>query len=189
MNLFAILTNNFGRFGHNLFIQTRKKDAGTEYGPFIFIDNDRSKWKYDLIEKGKVPKNPKDHPLATFCKFPKDIANRLIILDYLKNDGLSVGKLVLAATRVYQDVPSGTIFDETQAKYLDLNVQYITDILYHCLSKHSEEDLIFQESKQSSYSFLDTTLNIRGNIIEKSPEPFIKNFAEVTGFLPEDIKL
>lgn len=156
VNLFAILTNNFSRFGHNLFVQV---GPNNEFGPFIFIDNDRSKWKYDLRDRKKVPKKAADHPLATFCKFPKQIARRLLLLDALAEDGISLGKLVYLAISNYEDVPSGPIFTLTQADFLDLNASYIVEIINICLDKHPEKDVLFDEPGQKEYQFFDKLIH------------------------------
>ena len=124
VNLFALLTNNFYRFDHNLFLQVGKNGG---LGPLLFIDNDRSRWKYDLRKNGRVPFHAEDHPLATFCKFPRNLVTRLKLLKAVESEGLSLGKLVYLATSVY-DPPSGPIFTLQEAKHLDSTVSYINDI-------------------------------------------------------------
>ena len=124
----------------------------------MFIDNDRSKWKYDLRTKGKVPENPADHPLASFCKFPKQLARRLLLLESLKRDNLSLGNLVRLALNTYQDIPSGPLFTSEQAKFLDLNASYIVDIINICLDEHPEEDVLFEEPGQQEYDFFENMI-------------------------------
>ena len=158
--MFAILTNNFSRFGHNLFIQKRDAEDGTEqFGPFIYLDNDRSKWKYDVKTHGKVPENPLDHPFATFCKFPKNIAKKLLLLKST-NDNLSLGKLVYWSLGKYNHLPSSSLFTLTEAEYLDAAAKYITDIVDHCLENFPEDEVLFDESWNVNYDLMSNIVNM-----------------------------
>lgn len=166
-NIFAMLTNNFKRFGHNLFLQVIADKNGdvVEYGPFIFIDNDRSKWTYPLYSKGKVPENPEEQALATFCKFPKNIARRFLLLEKLKPKGITLGSLVWDATSVY-NIPSGTLFTHDEAAILDSYVEYVTSIIHSCLNRYPTEDVFFNEFENIEFDYFDT---LKNNMIPNNP--------------------
>jgi hypothetical protein len=179
--MFAILTNNFSRFGHNLFIQTRVSPhtKATEYGPFIYLDNDRSSWKYNVTKKGKIPSDPLEHPLAKFCKFPKQIAQRILILNELqqKDTTISLGKLVYWATSTYQDVPSGPVFTLEEAAMLDYYLDYIAIGIQHCLNSHPEEEVLFLEPWSTRYDFMENIISIFAKLPRDiDEENFLSNF-------------
>ena len=190
VNIFAILTDNFARFGHNLFIQVQEDASGKEsFGPFIFIDNDRSRWRFSLRAhpKSKVPANPSDHPLAHFCKFPKDLAHRLLLLNSLRLEGLSLGKLVMLSTAVYGDLPSGPIFQQNQAVVLDAYVSYVATIIQRCLDRNPIEEVLFDEpGREGQYDFLESIVDLNTNAPKNASFSFIPEFlqnADLLGFL------
>jgi len=184
VNIFAILTNNFSRFGHNLFIQTRTNahTGAQEFGPFIYLDNDRSSWKFNITRKGKIPNDPLEHPLAKFCKFPKQIAQRILILQELSelDSNISFGKLVYWAVSVYQDVPSGPLFSLFEASNLDIAMSYVARTIQHCLDHHPQEEVLFLEPWATKYDFMENIISIFANLPRKLPEEeFLSNFTSI----------
>ena len=190
VNLFAMLTSNFKRFGHNLFIQVKEENQEETFGPFIFIDNDRSKWKRPLTEKGKVPENPAEHPLASFCKFPRNIARRLLLLDSLKGTGVSLGKIVLESVSIYDNIPSGIpFFNETQAAVLDTTADYIVDTIKICMDKYPESEVLIDEYDHYEYDYYESLVNGVAKLEEMEDMPILlPPFDKVLRSLPNPVK-
>ena len=104
VNMFAVLMGNSKKFEHSVFMLSRPRvrnnlnpnannvlntveDDDVEYGPFSYIDNDRSSWYSDFIKAEKLT----HHPLTYFCKFPLKTATHLLLLKPSNSSSLSLG--------------------------------------------------------------------------------------------------
>lgn len=178
VNMFAIITNNYNRFNHNLFIMLRPDGAYPdmiEYGPFIYLDNDRSKWRYHPIEEGKIEEV---NAFNQFCVFPRSIARRLLLLrpghassSIAEKAGSSgrtglekttFGTLLHDVSSIYDGLYHGELFTLEQAAYMDGAVEVLTDAITSCVDKYGEENVLFDEPWRQSHTYdaLSTVIGV-----------------------------
>lgn len=178
VNMFAVITNNYNRFNHNLFIMLRPDDTfpdEIEYGPFIYLDNDRSKWRYHPIEEGKIQEV---NPFNQFCVFPRNIARRLMLLrpghassSVAEKAGESgraalekttVGSLLHDVSSIYGGLYHGELFSIEQAVFMDGAIEVLTDAIAQCVDRYGEENVLLEEPWQQAYSYdaMDTIVGV-----------------------------
>ncbi len=152
VHMFAILVGNLGKFGHNVFVlqrQAKAKDFGVEYGPFFYVDNDRSKWDSDVISRGKVED---DNLITTICKFPRSIALRLLLLDSSVSAS-TLGDLVLEATSHYNRfITTSPLFRPENAKVLNRNAAFLTSTIRSCVQQYGVDEVLIPEPWSVSYT-------------------------------------
>ena len=141
INMFTILVGNISKFSHSFFVP--EKDVGSfgVSGPIIYIDNDRSEWNSDIFRRGVI-KNT--HPLGIFCKFPKNIAMRIILGD--GRYGFTIGDILLESTSYIEDVmKEKSLFSSLQAKYLDQRVSFLRYIIETCIIHNGIDNVLIPE--------------------------------------------
>lgn len=152
VHMFAILVGNMGKFGHNVFILQRNdagKDYGVEFGPFFYVDNDRSKWSSDVISSRKVKP---DDLITKVCKFPRSVALKMLNLDSSMS-AVTLGSLVLEAS-LHHDrfLVSSPIFTAEQAKVLDKNAAFLTSAIRSCIQQYGVDQVLIEEPWSVSYT-------------------------------------
>ena len=142
-NMFTILVGNPNKFGHSFFIL--EEDGGSSdtrvQGPLIYIDNDRSSWENDIFKRNIVKKN---HPLSVFCKFPLEIATRIVAANI--TTGYTVGDIILESLAPYEETLfEGPLFTKDNAYWLNQRIEYLQNIIVDCIHQHGSENVLFPE--------------------------------------------
>ena len=154
--LFALLTGNLNKFDHNLFVAAERNDYSA-MGPFIYIDNDRSQWDYTTARSKKLyPVNP----WREFCKFPKRIAHRILLLRPGNPRNLTLGGyLTDIASQVFQPhMKNGELFNAAQGIVLDKNIEFVASIIDECLARHPPDHVFIPEPWSQPEVFEDVNV-------------------------------
>jgi hypothetical protein len=156
VHLYVLLTASFSKFNHNLF------HLQHDHGPFIYIDNDRSNWRY--AARNRSAEAAARSPVFRYCRFPAHIASRLfalapqIAIDSSRASSFprptianpnSMGNIIREAT-LDLDMPflkeeTGGFFSVHEANMLDINVQHVVDGIRNCIDRYGIENVLIPE--------------------------------------------
>jgi hypothetical protein len=151
LNMFAILMGNTQKFSHSVFILHQPDELGPKYGPFLYIDNDRSSWANDIFRRGIVSHK---HPLGVFCKFPMEIARRILSFNHTQQ--FTLGNLVKESVSPYistmKELP---LWTNENIYWLDQRVDYLRNQIEKCIRRYGIEDVLIPDPwSQKEYSVL-----------------------------------
>ena len=139
----SIITGYCERFNHNVYV-THTRDKQHE-GPFIYIDNDRSQWKVEVLNyrHGLTLNNR----LKDVCIFPRELSKRVLLLAQSQDSSFSLGKLVLRSMSAYEDALylNGPMFTEDLAEVMDANVRYLGSVISRCIAERGEDAVLIPE--------------------------------------------
>merc|ERR1719378_187244 len=99
VHLFCMLTGSFSRLDHNLFYAMPRRGMRGDSGPFIYIDNDRSRWSHTTLKSSHELE--RDGPASKFCRFPEGVIRRLMIMQRGGDKSRTLGHQVYSAARLY----------------------------------------------------------------------------------------
>ena len=160
VNLFALLMGNTKKFSHSVFIMAREGErregeggegegegGRREYGPLLYIDNDRSIWSKNLMKRTVFY----DHPIAKICRFPRSIAEKVLLLYSKRNEGISLGGIVQQCASAYPSLFSSPLFTDVEVDRLNKRVNYIASSIIECIHLHGIDSVFIDDPYNSSY--------------------------------------
>lgn len=159
VHMYAMVVGNLHKFDHNLFAAVSKDGKTT--GPFVYIDNDRSQWRWKFYRTKWIKEGI--NPMARICKFPTRIAHRILFYrtaNTKNNNGYTLGRLMMALEQenVYENFINGPLWTPREATVLDANIDYMAAMIDRCVRLHGADQVFLDESwpqPDDSPSFYD----------------------------------
>lgn len=160
IHLFAILTGNLYKFDHNLF-QVQDRFNSDNYGPLIYIDNDRSQWNHSPAKfKQWVTLNP----FLEFCKFPARIGHKILLLRSGNDYDITLGEFIYEVSSLIfePEMKNHGLFSKEEAVTLNRNVDFIANMIDKCLESHPYDDVLIPEPWDTPdiFNFQDIFKNV-----------------------------
>lgn len=166
VHMYAMVVGNLHKFDHNLFAAVSRDGKTT--GPFVYIDNDRSQWRWKFYRTKWIKEGI--NPMARICKFPTRIAHRILFYRTanVKNNngapagpplpaalvltwgltGYTLGRLMMALEeeKVYDNFINGPLWTPKEAAVLDANIDYMASMIDRCVRIHGADEVFLDES-------------------------------------------
>jgi len=114
-------------------------------GPFEYIDNDRSQWKYTAAaaKHGIKP----GHHMTDFCIYPRALSLRLLVLHRNQTASFNLGLLMQAMVEPYRSklFLNGPLFTTAHAAVLNQNVAEIAGFIEECIARNGVDKVLLPE--------------------------------------------
>jgi len=147
LNMWTILTNYIKVFDHNVFLQASRNG---DYGPVYLLDHDRTEVRRNFYFFNYWAIT--EHPLRKICKFPNQLARRVLQLSPLLDPAFemewnldpnrkTIGSLM-------KDVSIGLGFDyidDKDVQVMDSNMRFMALMIRDCIREHGADNVLIRE--------------------------------------------
>ena len=169
-HLWQGVTGYLGKYAHNVYRMTARCDESS-IGPLLYLDNDRSRWSFPSLHRFQELRKINGHPLVELCKFPRTVAERMLMLSPDNEEFPNTSELLRDVLSLYGDdgeIGNGKLLPEEEMANLDDDVQTYATMIRMCIDQHGRDSVLIEEPWIRNYHTL-SLMGVPSAILQERP--------------------